>query len=179
MKKTKILIVALLAACPLWACAVAAQTVPTDKEQLVARVKHIYNKVFAVYARAENDLSVLNDTNFDGLYCSDDWNQTVAKVTEKDSKNDDEIGFFDADYWVMGQDFSELSISDVAVESINGSRATVVMMLHNCGSATPVRLTMVYERGNWFIDDFFEDYDASGPDTASWKNSMLNYLKEP
>ena len=79
----------------------------------------------------------------------------------------------------MGQDFSELSISDVAVESINGSRATVVMMLHNCGSATPVRLTMVYERGNWFIDDFCEDYDASGPDTTSWKNSMLNYLKEP
>lgn len=145
----------------------------------MARVEHIYNKVFAVYARAENDLSVLNETNFDGLYCSDDWNQTVAKVTEKDSKNDDEIGFFDADYWVMGQDFSELSISDVAVESINGSRATVVMMLHNCGSATPVRLTMVYERGNWFIDDFCEDYDASGPDTASWKNSMLNYLKEP
>lgn len=72
-----------------------------------------------------------------------------------------------------------MSISDVAVESINGSRATVVIMLHNCGSATPVRLTMVYERGNWFIDDFCEDYDASGPDTTSWKNSMLNYLKEP
>ena len=72
----------------------------------------------------------------------------------------------------MGQDFSDLSISDIQVVKKEGTRAKVELNLHNMGHVAPIRIDLSYERGDWFIDDFYEvehDFD--------WKKEMRDYIK--
>ncbi len=108
-------------------------------------------------------------------YCSEDWNKTVALVDEFDSKhNEGMLGFFEYDYWVQGQDVSDLHISDLALESLEGDSATVSFKLHNFGSATPMRLKLVKENGSWQIDDFI----SLGEYPTDLKAQMLEYIKQ-
>ena len=119
----------------------------------------------------ENDITM---PNLDSLYCSQDWNEWVGRVNEFDKQhNDGMVGFFDADYWIMGQDWQDLGVSDVAVTAMTDSTATVALNLHNCGSVTPVRLEMVKEADEWRIDDFISNEPA-----IDWKASMKEYLTE-
>ena len=112
--------------------------------------------------------------NLDSLYCSQDWNEWAGRVNEFDKQhNDGMVGFFDADYWIMGQDWQDLGVSDVAVTAMTDSTATVALNLHNCGSVTPVRLEMVKEADEWRIDDFISNDPA-----IDWKASMKEYLTE-
>ena len=107
-------------------------------------------------------------------YCSEDWNKTVALVDEFDRKNNEGmLGFFEYDYWVQGQDVSELHISDLALESLEGDKATVSFKLYNFGSATPMQLKLVREKGNWQIDDFI----SLGEYPTDLKAAMQEYIK--
>ncbi len=154
------------------------ETTTTDSEKktqayLEERVNSIYSKVFEDYNRA-NELEEFNNIPHpDSLYCSKDWNQWVQKVNEYDTENHaDEIGFFEADYWVMGQDFGDLKISDVKTISLNDTKAVVEINIHNYNDITRVRLDMVYEGNEWMIDDFTDlknDFD--------WKQDMKDYMK--
>ena len=148
---------------------------PKTEEAVLARVNAIYTDVFGEYNEADLQESIPQSSP-DEKYCSSDWNKILGKVADFDSVNNpDDIGFFDADYWVMGQDFHELSISDVQLKdkSDDGNKATVEFKLHNCGEVTTVDVDMVYEKDNWFIDNFIDvDNDID------WKQEMLDYLKE-
>ncbi len=148
-----------------------------EKENRVIeeRVKAIYADVVKAYPE---DLFELNDEDrpdidLDGLYCSEEWNRLVDRVVEIDDAHPDDIGFFDADYWIMGQDWQDLGISDVKAQVTDDSHAVVNLLLHNCGNKTPVILTMVKEQGEWKIDDFAEDDGLS-----SWKINMEAYIEE-
>jgi hypothetical protein len=153
------------------------QSTPESEKKTPAyleqRVNSIYSKVFEEYNRA-NELEEMNSIpDPDSLYCSKDWNHWVQKVNEYDSENNaDEIGFFEADYWVMGQDFGELKISDVKTISLNDRRAVVELNIHNFDDITRVRLDMSFEGNEWMIDDFTDmehNYD--------WKKDMVAYMR--
>ena len=149
-----------------------------DTAGLIERVNGIYQGAFEQYSlmdslrkAGENDITM---ANLDSLYCSQDWNEWVGRVNEFDKKNSEGmVGFFDADYWIMGQDWQDLGVSDVAVTAMTDSTATVALNLHNCGSVTPVRLEMVKEADEWRIDDFISNEPA-----IDWKASMKEYLTE-
>lgn len=161
--------------------AVAVSDNSTQQDELISRVNDIYSTVFDWYAdwtnKWLNDEPISEDfyINFDSIYCSQDWNSVKKKVLEYDATLD-EVGFFEADYWVMGQDFQDLSISDVEVINIQGNKAQVEFNHHNFGSVTRVRLDMVKEDGEWKIDDFI-DVDSEYGDIY-WKKEMNVYLKE-
>lgn len=94
--------------------------------------------------------------------------KAVSLVDEFDRKyNEGMLGFFEYDYWVQGQDVSELHISDLALESLEGDRATVSFKLYNFGSATPMRLKLDRENGNWQIEY-----------RTDLKAAMQEYIKE-
>ena len=79
----------------------------------------------------------------------------------------------DVDHWIMGQDWGELSVSDVRVASMTDSTATVELNLHNLGNVNLVRLDMIVENGAWRIDNFIDvknDFD--------WKTRMKEYLTQ-
>lgn len=140
------------------------ESVPADEQAVAQRVNDIYADVFSQEGK-----------DYDSLYCSHDWNDKVKQITEFDNQHHSgEMGFFEADYWVMGQDADKLGITDVTVTELQGDRAVVGLNLHNCGSVSKVRLEMVREDGEWKIDNFIN----AGDEEYDWKASMVGYLEE-
>ena len=165
--------VAVLGACSPRAGVEGAMDGSLDTGLVVQRVNDIYTQVFDLYGKASATSDFSSLENIDSLYCSADWNEWVARVNDFDRQHEDDgmIGFFDADYWIMGQDWQDLSVSDIRVIDMTDSTATVELNLHNCGSITAVRLEMLLEDGQWQIDNFIDvKYDVN------WKAGMKEYL---
>ncbi len=98
----------------------------------------------------------------------------LAKVNEIDSLNHEgELGFWEFDYWIMGQDWHNLSISDIEVKNVAENEATVQLKLHNFDSVQTVDLLLVKEDGSWKIDDFKQ---ADGD--MDLKRAMQQYIEE-
>lgn len=144
-----------------------------SEEYLVARVYDIYRNVFIENYGEDTELNDQDMPSADEKYCTKSWNDTVEKVTNFDNMNNpDKLGFFDGDYWIMGQDFGNLSISDVEVMKKDDKNATVGFNLHNLGNTIQVLLDMKYEQNDWLIDNFIDktnDYN--------WKKEMEDYIK--
>lgn len=163
----------------------AVDTVEQPSEaDVVKRVNEIYDAVFKEYNREDSlrNLDKLGEDpgafahwyEFIDNYCSSEWGSLVRKVAEIDSLyHKDDLGFWEADYWIMGQDWHNLSISDVKVLSMAGSEAVVEFLLHNFDSAKPVTLKMVKEDGLWRIDNF-KDNEVD----MDWKRSLHEYVTE-
>lgn len=146
------------------------------KEYVRQRVEAIYADVFAAYIKANEDGSIPKQ-DFDKKYCSKAWNKTVAAVNKKDAQHPDWMPFFESDYWVCGQDFSsELHIKDVKVVEIFEKTAHVEFTHHNF-SDKPEEIVLVFERGDWYIENFIEHDD--NPDAElNWMEVMESYLNE-
>lgn len=161
--------------------AVNEQQVPSN-EDIVKRVEEIYATVFKVYNEEDSlrnlDIQMENDSwasrdKFNKDFCSEEWNALLAKVNEIDSLyHSGELGFWEADYWIMGQDWHNLSISDVQVVSVEENKAVVEFQLHNFDTPQRMRVVMVKENGIWKIDTFI---DQSGCD---WKQDLQEYVKQ-
>ena len=154
-----------------------------DAQAVVNRVQEIYKAVFKEYNLEDSlrnlDIHMENSVyerraDFEANYCSGEWNALLKKVNEIDSLyHQNEMGFWDFDYWIMAQDWHNLSISDVEVLSITPTEALVQFQLHNFDSSTPVVLHLVLEDGVWKIDDF-PDVDND----LGWKKSMQEYVDQ-
>ena len=129
-------------------------------------MKEIYN----AYINSDEDERTLDET-----YCSDEWQDIVEDVENNDLRNHQgEVGFFDWNYWTQAQDSGNMSVSNLKVTELTVDSATVEMILHNLGTKTPMQLRLIFEDGEWVIDDFI---NKSG-DIFDWKKEMLKYLDE-
>ena len=146
-----------------------------DTAKVVEQVNEIYTDVFHYYEMMANDSLKGRLTGIKPpavKHCTRDWNDWVTKVNTFDAASQDGMmGFFEADYWVMGQDWGDLSVSDVQVTSMTDSTATVNLNLHNLGNPTAVRLEMRLEDGSWKIDNFVDVKND-----MDWKANMKEYL---
>ncbi len=156
----------------------AADAVETvaDSATVAQRVTDIYTEVFKLYNRMDSVSGAGGEMpsmpNVDSLYCSADWNEWVGKVKAYDEQhNDGALGFFEGDYWIMGQDWHNLGVSDVKVNALADSTAVVEIMLHNFDQVSPVCVEMTLEQGAWRIDNFI-DVESS----YDWKSSMKEYM---
>lgn len=145
------------------------------------RVEEIYGDVFKAYNK-EDSLRNLDITmkpsayelrdEFNTNYCSKQWTDLVNKIDQIDSTyHAGEVGFWEADYWIMGQDWHNLHISDVKVLKTTASEAQVEFKLHNLDFVKTVKVTMVNEDGVWKIDNFLDD-------EVDVKQAMSRYVKE-
>lgn len=142
------------------------------RQAVVQRVTDIYTTVCQAYPSdhgfdAEGETFTLNIPNLDSLYCSTAWNQLLADVAEVDSQDPDNIGFFDFDYWIMGQDWDDLHFDHVTVDEIRGDTVYVSLDWYNCGSCSTIELQLVNEDGEWRIDDI-----------DGLRQSMKDYIRE-
>lgn len=153
----------------------------SDTAVVQQRVQEIYGDVFKEY-NLEDSLRNLDKLDGPGAsarrgefiqnYCSQEWNQLSRQINEIDSLyHAGEMGFWEADYWIMGQDWHQLSISDVEVQNVTPTEAHVKFMLHNLGEAKPVALILVKEDGIWKIDNF-NDLNID----MDWKRAMKEYV---
>ena len=155
----------------------------SDADVVASRVQEIYDAVFKEYNLEDSlrNLDLLEGqgayahrSEFNRNFCSKEWNELVNQIAEIDSLyHPEEMGFWDADYWIMGQDWHNLSISDIEVLAVTPSEAAVQFNLHNFDGANPVALRLVNEDGVWKIDDF-----QGVNDDYSWKKLMQEYVKE-
>ena len=154
-----------------------------DTAAVVERVQEIYGAVFKVYNEADSlrnldiDSMMANDVyerraDFEANYCSSEWNKLMKKVNEIDSLyHQNEMGFWDFDYWIMGQDWHNLSVSDVKVKTLTDTEASVELCLHNFDNVTQLCLLMKREDGTWRIDDFVDMEFGTG-----FKKDMQDYI---
>ena len=152
-----------------------------DAEAVQQRVQEIYSDVFKEYNLEDSlrNLDMLDGPgasarrgDFNRNYCSREWNDLSRQIREIDSLyHAGELGFWEADYWIMGQDWHQLSISDIEVLNVSPTEADVKFMLHNLGEAKPVALILVKEDGIWKIDNF-KDLNVD----MDWKRAMKEYV---
>lgn len=134
------------------------------------QVTHVYDQVEEAYCASPVGQSI----DLDGLYCTDDWLQTIDAVRVKDTTRQDQP-FIDIDYWVMGKEVAgPIEVTDIVVDSLDltEGKAQVSMHLHNGPGDEPLLLKMVMVEDTWRIDEFIQ----LQPDTFVWKASMKDYL---
>lgn len=134
------------------------------------QVAHVYDQVEEAYCASPVGKSI----DLDGLYCTDDWLQTIDAVRVKDTSRQDEP-FTDVDYWVMGKEVAgPIEATDIVVDSLDltEGKAQVSMHLHNGPGDEPLLLKMIMVEDTWRIDELIQ----LQPDTFVWKASMKDYL---
>ena len=109
-------------------------------------------------------LSKIYELRNDSLCCSQHYLELYAKAAEK-SEQEGTL-FFDADHWVMGQDVSEdWSYGLQQVNNITDTTAQATMVIHNFTDQKVV-LDLVFERDDWYVDNFHSYYEGADYDEA-------------
>ena len=149
-------------------------TEQVSTEQVIDEKKRVIDRVDSIYCYMEKAYgsNIMNRAKLDSLFCSNSWNEKVEAIYEMD-KEVDGIGFFDADYWVMGQDFDKITHKDITVQNLTETEAVVSLSLRIFESSPyrPIVLELKKERGNWYISDFIDKAND-----VDWEESMIDYL---
>ena len=83
------------------------------------------------------------------------------------------MGLWDYDYWIQGQDWDSVSYKNVKVmDIVDGRTAHVELILHNMQDNL-IGLTLIKERGKWFIDDLIDE-----PNPHGIRKTQAKYIKE-
>lgn len=124
-------------------------TEANQEDEIIERVKEIYAAVKKRKSAADYD-------RLEQRYTTRTWRKAIKAVLAKDAKSEDEVGFFDFDYWSMSQDDGDLKVKNIKVSNIDVEKgvATVSVELHNYGSVTPLQLSMRREDDGWRINNF-------------------------
>lgn len=158
MKKLTISIMLLACVLP---CAAQHLSKKTEG-YIVDRVTRIYNSVI----QNLNQIDSMSDEELERMYCSSEWNSLLSRVEEKASEYEEP--YFDYDYWIDAQDFEDLHLINVKVESFCGDRAVVLVVFSNFGSLSKKYLELCYERDDWFVNDFINSH----------RGTMRDYLEQ-
>ena len=142
-----------------------------DPELIIERVKAIYAAVAEAYPEI-NDITPSND-QLDDAFCTAEWKTLVEMVNSRSAEDMGRDSFYDSDYWIMGQDWGKITISDVKASIKDNTHANALLILHNLGSQTRVRLELFFERGEWLIGNFIDETHQ-----FNWKKSMFQYLEK-
>ena len=103
--------------------------------------------------------------DYDNLYCTQRYLALKAEA-QRISEQEGTV-CLDADHWIMGQDADEAwDYLIMKVDSITDTTAQVELRIHNFGDQKVV-LDLLFERGNWYVDNFrlfydYKDYSAEG-----------------
>ena len=135
------------------------------------QLTHVYEQVHEAYCNSPVGESI----DLDGLYCTDDWLQTIDAVRVKDTARQDQP-FTDTDYWVMDREVEgAITVTDIVIDSLDLDEGTAraSLLLHNGKKEQPLWLDLLLVEDTWRIDGFTQLL----PDTFVWKVSMRDYLE--
>lgn len=125
-----------------------------EREALLERVRAIYTLVKheCIYLGGSVDNDML-----DKSFCSKSWNKLLMAVRSKEHNTG--TLFFEVNKWTMTYDsdlvsFDEFEVQDLNMDA-NEMTATVNFTVYASDTYTPARIELVYEDGNWKIDNFY------------------------
>lgn len=151
---------------------------PSEMKEIVEkRVNEIYSHVFSEYVKA-CDMDCPGNFSrapFDSLYLSEDFLHMINRVGDVEEILGGPV-CFDADYWIMAQDFGKnLSHKVLSTEIKNSREALVKINIHNFESDQEETVSLVFERGNWYIDNWTDEF---GDMRKSMTEALEDYEKE-
>ena len=113
----------------------------------------------------------------DSRFCSEKYLSLDAQA----SKLSHEMGYVYRDYehWVMGQDIDpKWSYKIKEIRDIKEAEATVEMIIHNFKNQRVI-LNLVYECGDWYVDNFRTSFSSKSPDEVEGeKADMLTFIHD-
>ena len=113
--------------------------------------------------------------NPDSAYCSSRYYSLLKQALALADETGDIV--FDYDHWVCGQDFSEdWNYQIQKVYDITDSTALANVTAINFGNKHDVTLSLLFERGDWYIDEFGSK-DEEGSDKAYFRRFISDGLK--
>ena len=125
-----------------------------ERQVVLERVKCIYSliKEETTYLGGNVD----NDW-LDKAFCTKAWNKLLMAVRKKEFQTNSL--FFEVNRWTMAYDsnmvrFDEFEVADCYIGPNNEKTAAVNFTVYDSDSYTPVRVELVYEDGQWKIDNF-------------------------
>lgn len=125
-----------------------------ERKALLERVRAMYTLVKheCIYLGGSVDNDML-----DKSFCSKSWNKLLMAVRSKEHNTG--TLFFEVNKWTMTYDsdlvsFDEFEVQDLNMDA-NEMTATVNFTVYASDTYTPARIELVYEDGNWKIDNFY------------------------
>ena len=126
-----------------------------ERGAVMERVQTIYSliKQECSYMGGSTDSDLL-----DKAFCTKSWNQLLMAVRRQEYLTN--TLFFEVNHWTMSHDTDLVSFEEFEVRKcvFNGDekRAQVDFTVYeNNSSYTPARIELVYEDGQWKIDNFY------------------------
>lgn len=134
-----------------------------SSELLTQREELLRSRVMDIYADCE-----LADREH--RYCSEAYLELYDRVVEHDAASG-EIGFIDWDHWTNAQDGPDNPAYQIVnLKMMSPDEAIVSVREHEAN--TGADLKMVWERNNWYVDDFLNQSTPPGE-----KERITNYLE--
>ncbi len=155
--------------------AISQKLAPADEAtEAQEAVEKIYADVFGWYNKAEQAGSLPTDEpDFDAYYTSGSYQVLLQKVVDKDRAliMKGEVGFFDYNHWVCGQDYQGLEFAPVKTKRISDGQCRMEADITNCGQKQRIALLLTKENGMWKIDDFISNGQSE-------KSRMAEYVRK-
>ena len=152
---------------------------------ITQRINDIYKDVYDTKRNEFKQLQTLDGidkfdpVDFDAKYMSAAYNSLQEKAIKIGEDRNEPI--IDADHWILGQDWTDPSMKVTSVRDITSTTATAHVLIHKQAggqpSDEPLTLSLVWERGNWFIDNMKggNENDSTAFDEKGW---LENYVSD-
>ena len=125
-----------------------------ERGAVMERVQTIYSiiKQECSYVGGSTDSDLL-----DKAFCSKSWNQLLMAVRRQEYLTN--TLFFEVNHWTMSHDTDLVSFDEFEVRNLvlmdGEKRAQVDFTVYEANDYIPARIELVYEDGEWKIDNFY------------------------
>ena len=148
-----------------------------ERGVVLERVKTIYSLI-----KQERYFGESTDNDLlDKAFCSKSWNQLLMAVRRQEYLTN--TLFFELDHWTMSNDIDIVSFEEFEVRNLifsgDEKRAQVDFTVYEANRYTPARVELVYEDGQWKIDNFYHLKYMFNMRERMWQyldNSPMSYL---
>ena len=121
----------------------------------------VLERVKTIYSLIKNECTYLGGSTdsdlLDKSFCSKSWNQLLMAVRRQEYLTN--TLFFELNHWTMSHDTDLVSFDEFEVRncvfSADEKRAQVDFTVYEAERYTPARVELVYEDGQWKIDNFY------------------------
>ena len=144
----------------------STSAVADDERHTEAYLKERIASIYSHFGYSESsrgpEAEEMPAVNYDSLYCSSRYLALLAEATAI-SRREGTV-CIDADHWIVGQDVdTKWSYELKDIRNITDSTAQVELLVNNFGPQKVV-LDLLFEYGEWYVDNFRQTYDASSLD---------------
>ncbi len=106
------------------------------------------------------NVEINREISYDSMFCSSRYNKLFDEAYKICVKETDIL--LDYDHWTRSQDDGDFKVKQFKVKDITDSTAVAIVEATNFNHKTVIRLSLCYERGDWYIDDFLNEGGSEG-----------------